>query len=82
MKKVYGCEVSRDDHYVRIEGGKFNPDEFAEFPERYVSAFSHMVNLCTGHVPITETFLNIVFCYSFFTIFCAIKIILKENQVL
>ncbi|KAH3892671.1 hypothetical protein DPMN_016794, partial [Dreissena polymorpha] len=43
LKKVYGCEVSRDDHYVRIEGGKFNADEFDAHPDRYVSVFSHKV---------------------------------------
>ncbi|WAR25052.1 AASS-like protein [Mya arenaria] len=43
MKKVYGCVVSRDDHYVRIEGGKFNAEEFENYPERYISIFSHKV---------------------------------------
>ena len=32
----------------------------------------------TGRVPITERILNIFFFYSFFTIFCAIK--MKQNQ--
>ena len=44
MRKVYGCVVSRDDHYVRIEGGKFNAAEFEEHPERYASTFSHKVS--------------------------------------
>jgi len=43
MKKVYGCVVSRDDHYVRKEGGRFDAEEFELHPERYVSTFSHKV---------------------------------------
>lgn len=43
MKKVYGCVVSRDDHYVRLNGGKFDADEFEQHPERYASTFSHKV---------------------------------------
>lgn len=43
MKKVYGCVVSRDDHYTRIEGGKFDAAEFEEHPERYASTFSHKI---------------------------------------
>lgn len=43
MKKVYGCVVSRDDHYVRIDGGKFDANEFEKHPERYASTFSHKI---------------------------------------
>lgn len=43
MKKVYGCVVSRDDHYVRVDGGKFDAAEFEEYPERYASSFSHKI---------------------------------------
>ena len=35
--------VSREDHYVRIEGGKFDAEEFEKHPERYASTFSHQV---------------------------------------
>ncbi|XP_050414033.1 alpha-aminoadipic semialdehyde synthase, mitochondrial isoform X3 [Patella vulgata] len=41
--KVYVCVVSRDDHYIRKDGGKFNADEFEEHPELYASAFSHKI---------------------------------------
>ncbi|XP_071082800.1 alpha-aminoadipic semialdehyde synthase, mitochondrial-like [Haliotis cracherodii] len=41
--KVYACVVSRNDHYVRKEGGPFDANEFEEHPERYASAFSHKV---------------------------------------
>ncbi|XP_053378089.1 alpha-aminoadipic semialdehyde synthase, mitochondrial-like isoform X2 [Mercenaria mercenaria] len=43
MRKVYGCVVSRDDHYTRLEGGKFDAAEFEEHPERYASTFSHKI---------------------------------------
>lgn len=41
--KVYGCEVSRADHIERADGGGFDPQEYEEFPERYVSTFSKNV---------------------------------------
>lgn len=41
--KIYACVVSRDDHYVRKEGGKFNAEEFEIYPERYASTFSHKI---------------------------------------
>ncbi|XP_055298286.1 alpha-aminoadipic semialdehyde synthase, mitochondrial isoform X4 [Sitodiplosis mosellana] len=40
QSKVYGCEVSRADHLERREGGGFDPQEYIEFPERYISTFS------------------------------------------
>ncbi|KAI6224429.1 hypothetical protein M3Y99_01399800 [Aphelenchoides fujianensis] len=40
MNKVYGCVVSRADHLIRKEGGKFDKEEFDEHPERYVSKFA------------------------------------------
>lgn len=40
QNKVYGCEVSRADHLERREGGGFDPQEYIEFPERYISTFS------------------------------------------
>ncbi|ESO89977.1 hypothetical protein LOTGIDRAFT_218445 [Lottia gigantea] len=41
--KVYVCVVSRDDHYIRKDGGKFNAEEFEAHPELYASAFSHKI---------------------------------------
>lgn len=41
--KLYACVVSRDDHYVRKEGGKFDAEEFEQFPDRYASTFSHQI---------------------------------------
>jgi len=41
--KIYACVVSRDDHYVRKAGGKFNAEEFEMYPERYASTFSHKI---------------------------------------
>ena len=38
--KVYACEVSRKDHFVRKDGGAYDKDEFEEYPERYASMFS------------------------------------------
>uniref|UniRef100_A0A182P494 Alpha-aminoadipic semialdehyde synthase, mitochondrial n=1 Tax=Anopheles epiroticus TaxID=199890 RepID=A0A182P494_9DIPT len=38
--KLYGCEVSRSDHLERREGGKFDPVEYDQYPERYVTTFS------------------------------------------
>lgn len=43
LNKLYACVVSRDDHYTRKEGGKFDAAEFEEFPERYASTFSHNI---------------------------------------
>ena len=42
-KKVYACVVSREDHYVRVDGGPFDAEEFEKHPERYASTFSHQV---------------------------------------
>lgn len=42
-RKVYGCVVSRSDHYQRRNGGGFDSDEFEEFPERYISTFSKKI---------------------------------------
>ncbi|XP_055338046.1 alpha-aminoadipic semialdehyde synthase, mitochondrial-like isoform X2 [Paramacrobiotus metropolitanus] len=43
MNKVYGCVVSRDDHYVRKDGGPFDPEEFANYPQRYSSTFAQKI---------------------------------------
>ncbi|KAK3608349.1 hypothetical protein CHS0354_030804 [Potamilus streckersoni] len=42
-KKIYACVASREDHYVRKEGGNFNAEEFEQHPDRYVSVFSHKI---------------------------------------
>lgn len=41
--KLYACVVSREDHYVRKDGAKFDADEFDAHPDRYASNFSHKV---------------------------------------
>ncbi|GFR85423.1 alpha-aminoadipic semialdehyde synthase, mitochondrial [Elysia marginata] len=41
--KLYACVVSRDDHYTRKEGGRFDAEEFEQHPERYASTFSHNI---------------------------------------
>lgn len=43
QNKMYGCEVSRADHLERREGGGFDPQEYIEFPERYISTFSKKI---------------------------------------
>lgn len=37
---MYGCEVSRSDHLERRDGGGFDPQEYEQFPEKYISTFS------------------------------------------
>lgn len=37
---MYGCEVSRSDHLERRDGGGFDPQEYDQYPERYISTFS------------------------------------------
>ncbi|XP_059138929.1 alpha-aminoadipic semialdehyde synthase, mitochondrial-like [Physella acuta] len=39
--KLYACVVSREDHFKRKDGGKFDAEEFEKHPERYASSFSH-----------------------------------------
>lgn len=41
--KIYACVVSREDHYVRKQGGKFDAAEFDVHPERYASNFAHNI---------------------------------------
>lgn len=43
MNKVYVCEVSRRDHLVRKDGGKYDSVEYEEHPENYISVFAHKV---------------------------------------
>lgn len=57
LNKIYGCVVSRDDHLVRADGGRFDPEEFETHPERYISTFANEVSLTRPFL--TEHF---VFC--------------------
>jgi len=41
--KVYACKVSRKDHLVNKETGKFDAKEYEEHPERYTSTFAREV---------------------------------------
>lgn len=41
--KLYACVVSREDHFVRKDGGTFDAEEFETHPERYLSIFSHKI---------------------------------------
>ncbi|XP_045609079.1 alpha-aminoadipic semialdehyde synthase, mitochondrial isoform X1 [Procambarus clarkii] len=41
--KIYCCEVSRRDHLVKKDGGKYDAVEYEEHPERYISVFAHKV---------------------------------------
>ncbi|XP_066977946.1 alpha-aminoadipic semialdehyde synthase, mitochondrial [Macrobrachium rosenbergii] len=43
MNKLYACEVSRRDHLVRKDGGKYDAVEYEEHPERYISVFAHKI---------------------------------------
>ncbi|PIC37692.1 hypothetical protein B9Z55_016231 [Caenorhabditis nigoni] len=40
LNKVYGCVVTRKDHFVPKHGGPFNKQEFEQFPDRYTSKFA------------------------------------------
>lgn len=41
--KLYACSVSRADHLVRKDGGRFDPLEYDEHPELYYSTFSKKI---------------------------------------
>ncbi|KAF2879699.1 hypothetical protein ILUMI_26475 [Ignelater luminosus] len=41
--KVYGCEVRRRHYLERAEGGGFDPVEYEQHPERYISTFSKKI---------------------------------------
>ncbi|XP_058449645.1 alpha-aminoadipic semialdehyde synthase, mitochondrial isoform X2 [Malaya genurostris] len=43
QNKLYGCEVSRADHLERSEDGGFDPVEFDQYPERYISTFNKKI---------------------------------------
>ncbi|EAT33010.1 AAEL014734-PA [Aedes aegypti] len=40
QNKLYACEISRSDHLERRDGGGFDPVEYDQYPERYISTFS------------------------------------------
>lgn len=40
LNKIYGCQVRRRHHLERKVGGGFDPQEYDEHPERYISTFS------------------------------------------
>ncbi|CAG2186034.1 AASS [Mytilus edulis] len=41
--KLYICVVSREDHYIHKDGGKFDPEEFEQHPSRYGSTFASKI---------------------------------------
>ncbi|XP_008199174.2 alpha-aminoadipic semialdehyde synthase, mitochondrial isoform X1 [Tribolium castaneum] len=43
LNKVYACEVRRRHYLERAEGGGFDPVEYEEHPERYISTFSKKI---------------------------------------
>lgn len=43
LNKIYGCQVRRRHHLERKVGGGFDPQEYDEHPERYISTFSKNV---------------------------------------
>ncbi|CAG9829279.1 unnamed protein product [Diabrotica balteata] len=43
LNKVYSCEVRRSHYLERADGGGFDPVEYEEHPERYVSTFSKKI---------------------------------------
>ncbi|XP_055542095.1 alpha-aminoadipic semialdehyde synthase, mitochondrial [Wyeomyia smithii] len=43
QNKLYACEVSRADHLERQDGGGFDPVEYDQYPERYISTFNKTV---------------------------------------
>ncbi len=44
--KVYGCKISRADHLINKETGKFDAEEYEKHPERYQSTFYREVRDC------------------------------------
>lgn len=43
MNKIYACEVSRHDHFIHRETGKYNARHYEEHPEEYRSNFSKKI---------------------------------------
>ncbi|XP_044742743.1 alpha-aminoadipic semialdehyde synthase, mitochondrial [Chrysoperla carnea] len=50
--KIYGCEVRRRHHLERKNGGGYDPQEYNEHPERYISTFSKKI------APYTSVLIN------------------------
>ena len=44
MNKVYGCVVSREDHYTAKDGSGYSAEDFQKNPDRYLSTFSQTVS--------------------------------------
>lgn len=53
--KIYGCEVRRRHHLERKNGGGYDPDEYEEFPERYISTFAQKI------APYTSVLVNCIY---------------------
>lgn len=43
LNKVYGCEIRRKDYLERADGGGYDPVEYEEHPERYISTFNKKI---------------------------------------
>ncbi|XP_052756127.1 alpha-aminoadipic semialdehyde synthase, mitochondrial isoform X1 [Galleria mellonella] len=53
--KIYGCEVRRRHHLVRRIGGGYDPQEYEEHPERYISTFAQTI------APYTSVLVNCIY---------------------
>ncbi|XP_045768568.1 alpha-aminoadipic semialdehyde synthase, mitochondrial [Maniola jurtina] len=53
--KIYGCEVRRRHHLVRKNGGGYDPQEYEEHPERYISTFAQTI------APYTSVLVNCIY---------------------
>ncbi|GBP80004.1 hypothetical protein EVAR_68358_1 [Eumeta japonica] len=53
--KIYGCEVRRRHHLERKNGGGYDPQEYEEFPERYISTFAQKI------APYTSVLVNCIY---------------------
>ncbi|XP_039751118.1 alpha-aminoadipic semialdehyde synthase, mitochondrial [Pararge aegeria] len=53
--KIYGCEVRRRHHLVRKNGGGYDPVEYEEHPERYISTFAQTI------APYTSVLVNCIY---------------------
>ncbi|KAJ2942585.1 hypothetical protein O0L34_g2052 [Tuta absoluta] len=53
--KIYGCEVRRRHHLERKNGGGYDPEEYEEHPERYISTFAQKI------APYTSVLVNCIY---------------------
>ncbi|XP_049867779.1 alpha-aminoadipic semialdehyde synthase, mitochondrial [Pectinophora gossypiella] len=53
--KIYGCEVRRRHHLERKNGGGYDPQEYEEHPERYISTFAQKI------APYTSVLVNCIY---------------------